>query len=61
MLDRLQRAVAQAAEPLEAALRAGQAGQELDGRVQVRLRCVPPRRRPRQAREPGFPGLFHCL
>ncbi|KAJ1066170.1 hypothetical protein K5549_018361, partial [Capra hircus] len=40
MLERLQRAVAQAAEPLEAALRAGQAGQagqELDGRVQVRL------------------------
>ncbi|KAI4553447.1 hypothetical protein MJT46_016741 [Ovis ammon polii x Ovis aries] len=34
MLDRLQRAVAQAVQPLEAALRAGQAGQELDGRVQ---------------------------
>lgn len=46
MLERLQRAVAQAAEPLEAALQAGQAGQELDGRVQVRLRCVPSRRRP---------------
>lgn len=60
MLERLQRAVAQAAEPLEAALQAGQAGQELDGRVQVRLRCVPSRRRP-QARGPGFPGLFHCL
>lgn len=40
MLERLQRAVAQAAEPVEGALRAGLAGQELDGRVQVRLRCV---------------------
>ncbi|XP_027387477.1 cysteine--tRNA ligase, cytoplasmic isoform X1 [Bos indicus x Bos taurus] len=37
MLERLQHAVAQAAEPLEGALRAGQAGQELDGRVQALL------------------------
>ncbi|XP_043308046.1 cysteine--tRNA ligase, cytoplasmic isoform X2 [Cervus canadensis] len=37
MLERLQRAVAQAAEPVEGALRAGLAGQELDGRVQVLL------------------------
>ena len=58
MLERLQHAVAQAAEPLEGALRAGQAGQELDGRVQVRLRCVRSRRRPRQARGAGFSGLF---
>lgn len=57
MLERLQRAVAQAAEPLEAALpgpgrRAG-AGRPRAGEAEVR----PVKgERPRQARGPGFPG-----
>ena len=41
MLERLERAVTRAAEPLEEAVRASLAGEELDGRVQVRLRLAP--------------------
>lgn len=42
MLERLERAVRLAAEALEEPARRGLAGEELDGRVQVRLRWVPP-------------------
>ena len=41
MLERLERAVTRAAEPLEEAVRASLVGEELDGRVQVRLRLAP--------------------
>lgn len=58
VLERLQRAWRRAAEPLEAGAAGRQAGQELDGRVQVRLRCVPSRRRSVRAR---FPRVIPLL